>query len=87
MRRRSNQETQAANRAIQEIREHRDPTMPLSNAPVDVQRWQVAMFDLQRELKADLDTRIAVVQTLIRQVDERIERLAAMEANKNANSR
>ncbi len=82
MRRRVNQETRVANKAIQQMREHRDPSLPLSDAPVETQRWQVAMFDLQRDLKAELDTRIAIVQTLIRQVDERLERLASLEAKR-----
>ncbi|TWT97435.1 hypothetical protein [Neorhodopirellula pilleata] len=46
--------------------------LPLSDAPPETQRWQVAMFDLQRELKGELDSRIAVTQSLIRQLDERI---------------
>ena len=36
------------------------------------------MFDPQGELKAELDTRITVVQTLVRQADERIARLESM---------
>ena len=84
MRRRVNRETRVADRAIQQMREHRDPSLPLSDAPVETQRWQVAMFDLQRELKAELDTRIAIVQTLIRQVDERLEQLATLEASAQA---
>jgi hypothetical protein len=79
-RRRVNQDSQTANKAIREIRDQREPTLPLSNAPVDTQRWQVAMFDLQRELKADLDTRIAIVQTLLHQADERIASLESLEA-------
>ncbi len=46
--------------------------LPLATAPRETQRWQVEMLDLQRELKAELDTKIAVVQTLLRQADERI---------------
>lgn len=46
--------------------------LPLSDAPQETQRWQVAMFDLQRELKGELDSRIAVTQSLIRQLDQRI---------------
>ncbi len=53
---------------------------------METQRWQVAMFDLQRELKAELDTRISIVQALIRQLDERIETLAAIES-KGASSK
>ncbi len=49
--------------------------VPLASAPVETQRWQVEMFDLQRELKAELDIKIVVVQSLIRQADERIAAL------------
>ncbi|EMI56143.1 hypothetical protein [Rhodopirellula sallentina] len=52
--------------------------LPLSDAPVEVQRWQVAMFDLQRELKGELDSRIAVTQSLMRQLDQRIAVLQEM---------
>ena len=83
MRHRVNQEARVADKAIQQMRERREPSLPLSDAPVEIQRWQVAMFDLQRDLKAELDTRIAIVQTLIRQADERLERLAAMEAKRS----
>jgi hypothetical protein len=37
------------------------------------------MFDLQRELKAELDTRIIVVQTLLNQVDQKINQLNGMQ--------
>jgi len=49
--------------------------VPLSSAPIETQRWQVEMMDLQRELKAELDTKIMVMQVLIRQADERIASL------------
>jgi len=49
--------------------------VPLSSAPIETQRWQVEMLELQRELKAELDMKIVVVQSLIRQADERIARL------------
>lgn len=51
--------------------------VPLASAPPETQRWQVEMFDLQRELKAELDMKIVVVQSLIRQADERIAALRA----------
>ena len=38
------------------------------------------MFDLQRELKAELDTRIAIVQSLVRHADQRIEQLRQLES-------
>jgi hypothetical protein len=58
--------------------------LPLSDAPIETQRWQVAMFDLQRELTGDLDTRIAVVQNLIRQADQRIAVLQELERRQQA---
>jgi hypothetical protein len=48
---------------------------PLADAPADVARWQSGMFDLHRELRADLDTKIAVVQSMVRLADQRIETL------------
>lgn len=79
MRKRVNRDARAANRAIKQIREHKEPSVPLADAPPETQRWHVALFDLQRELKAELDTRIMVVQTLLNQVDQRIETLSAMQ--------
>jgi len=70
-----NRDARAANKSIKAIGAHKEPAVPLSDAPRETQRWQVAMFDLQRELKAELDTRIVVVQTLLKQVDQRIARL------------
>ena len=74
-RRQHNQNARVANKAVKAIRDYKDPAVPLAGAPVETQRWQAAMFDLQRELKADLDTRIVIVQTLLQQVDQRIDRL------------
>ena len=81
MRKRVNGDAKAANKAIRSIREHREPAVPLCDAPPETQRWQIAIFDLQRELKAELDTRIAVVQALTRQLDERIARLTQLQDN------
>ncbi len=78
--RKVHQDTKRANRKIKLIREHKEPSVPLSGAPVETQRWQAAMFDLQRELKAELDTRIIVVQTLLNQVDEKINQLNSMQS-------
>ncbi|MCG8651877.1 MAG: hypothetical protein MI861_18705 [Pirellulales bacterium] len=79
MRKRVNRDTRAANKQLQAMRRRAEPTLPLSDAPPETQRWQVALFDLQRELKAELDTRIAIVNTLVRQLDERIDRISAMQ--------
>lgn len=79
MRGRVNRDARQANKAVQAIRDYKEPAVPLAGAPVETQRWQAAMFDLQRELKADLDTRIVIVQTLLQQVDQRIERLETLQ--------
>jgi len=81
-----NRERQAAKQGMSKARREVTSTLPLSDAPVETQRWQVAMFDLQRELKADLDTRIVVVQTLLKQVDDRIERLSSLEGSSAGSS-
>lgn len=83
---RVNEDTRRANRAIKSMRQHTEPSVPLSGAPVETQRWQAAMFDLQRELKAELDTRIIVVQTLLNQVDEKINKLDSMQAGLHENA-
>ncbi|TWT82005.1 hypothetical protein CA13_34600 [Planctomycetes bacterium CA13] len=75
MRKRVNTDARAANKAIKAIREHKEPSVPLCDAPPEVQRWQIAMYEVQRELTAELDTRIAIVQSLMRQMDARIEML------------
>lgn len=60
----------------------RPTALPLSDAPVELQRWQVAMFDLQRELKGELDSRIAVTQALMRQLDQRIAVLQELQRDR-----
>jgi len=79
MRKKAGGDARAAKKAIRAIREHREPAVPLCDAPAETQRWQIAIFELQRELKAELDTRIAVVQSLTRQLDDRIARLAYLQ--------
>ncbi len=74
------EDTKRANREIKLMREHKEPSVPLSGAPAETQRWQAAMFDLQRELKAELDTRIIVVQTLLNQVDMKINQLNRLQS-------
>ncbi len=69
-----------ADSAVRKIQNPVQLSVPLCDAPPETQRWQVALFDLQRELKADLDTRIAVVQTLVRQADQRIAKLEQLQS-------
>lgn len=64
-----------------------DTGAPLADAPVDVARWQSGMFDLQRELRAELDTKIAVVQSLVRMADQRIEALSRLSVSSEAGLR
>lgn len=84
MGKRVNREARAANRQLEKMRNRKEPVLPLSDAPPETQRWQVAMFDLQRELTAELDTRISIVQTLLHQVDQKIVRLEELEASSKA---
>ena len=79
MRKRVHRDARAANKQLNAIRQRGEPSLPLADAPPETQRWQVAMFDLQRELKAELDTRIVIVQSLMRQLDARIERLSQLD--------
>lgn len=72
-------ESRSANKELEKIRTRKDPVLPLSDAPAETQKWQVALFDLQRELKAELDTRIVIVQTLVRQADAKIQRLTELQ--------
>ena len=80
LRKRVNGDARVANRELEKLRKRKDPVLPLADAPPETLRWQGAMFDLQRELKAELDTRIVIVQTLMRQLDQRMEKLASMQA-------
>jgi hypothetical protein len=86
MGKRVNREARAANRQLEKMRTRKEPVLPLSDAPPETQRWQVAMFDLQRELTAELDTRISVAQTLMHQVDKKIARLEELEASSKVKS-
>ena len=70
-RRKNREANRAADRELRRVRESKSPAVPLADAPVDTLRWQAGLMDLQRELTAEMDTRIAVVQSLIDQVDER----------------
>jgi hypothetical protein len=49
----------------------------LADAPDDVLRWQVEMHETARDLKAEIDTKLAALQALVilaRQESERLER-------------
>ncbi|QEG38760.1 hypothetical protein [Roseimaritima ulvae] len=74
-RKRSRQEDRQHRAALKQMGKQQATSLPLADAPVETLRWQAAMFDLQRELKAELETKICVVQSLLKQVDQRIARL------------
>ncbi len=76
---RKNQRQDANELAIQRKKfDSRDNSgAPLADAPMEVLRWQGAMFDLQRDLKAELECKISVVQAMVRLADERIATMSA----------
>ena len=49
----------------------------LSDAPLEVLRWEVAMHDLARDLKAGIDSKASALQTLIKMAREESDRLEA----------
>lgn len=55
-----------------------DPTVGLMDAPATVVRWEVGMHELARELRAELDCKMAAMQSLIVQAHEESNRLTAV---------
>jgi hypothetical protein len=55
-----------------------DRELALADAPAEVNRWQVEMHELARDLKGELDTRIAILQILLRQADQTAARLRGL---------
>jgi hypothetical protein len=47
------------------------------DAPRDMQQWEVEMHDLARELQAQLDSKIAILEHLIRDATQQADRLEA----------
>jgi len=54
------------------------PERSLSDAPPDVLRWHVEMHDTARKLKAELDSKMRVLQLLIGQARREADRLERM---------
>ena len=48
-----------------------DRQQPLLDAPPEILRWQVEMHETARDLKAELDTKISVLQRLV--IDAQIQ--------------
>lgn len=55
--------------------------------PVELTRWRVEMYETAREIKAELDSKIAVLQVLLRDAEEHQRRLAqALESDARAST-
>lgn len=52
-----------------------DRDLSLIDAPPEVTRWQVEMHELARDLKGEIDTKLALLSILIRQADAAAQRL------------
>ncbi len=50
---------------------------PLMDAPPEILRWQVEMHETARELKGELDTKIAILQRLTAEARHQADRLEA----------
>lgn len=66
----------------------RDSDTALRDAPSEVLRWQVEMHETARDLKGELDTRIALLNATIRLADQKLDEmkeiLARIEAHSSA---
>jgi hypothetical protein len=58
-------------------------SQPLIDAPPEVSRWQVEMHELSRELRAELDSKAVMVQTLLAMLREEVDRLEDVLARTN----
>jgi hypothetical protein len=56
------------------------PPKAISTPASDFEKWEVEMHDLARDLMGQLDSKIRVLELLIRQADEATERLKAARA-------
>jgi hypothetical protein len=60
-------------RRVSALEKGRD--LALCDAPPEVTRWQVEMHETARDLKAEVDTKLALLQILIQQSNSAAERL------------
>lgn len=60
---------------LQQASRQRSEERSLSDAPPDVLRWHVEMHETARELKAELDSKMRVLQLLIGQARHEADRL------------
>ena len=57
------------------------PVAPVADAPPHVLRWQVAMHDAVRDLRAEADSKMRALQAVIQRADEASARLEAATVN------
>lgn len=55
----------------------RDTDRAMIDAPAELTRWQVEMHETARDLKGEIDTKLAVLQILVRHANEASARLEA----------
>ena len=60
-------------RRVSPLEQSRD--LALSDAPSEVLRWQVEMHETARDLKAEIDTKLALLQIYIRDANSAAQRL------------
>ena len=54
------------------------PPVHALDAPRDIGRWEVYMHELARDLSGTLDSKIAIIERLVIDVDQRIEKLESL---------
>jgi hypothetical protein len=78
----SNQEV----RKTRALHAERDRDSALADAPDEILRWQVEMHATARDLKAEIDTKLMLLQALLKQVQEERQRLEELLAKSAENS-
>lgn len=58
---------------VSQIEDNRE--LALSDAPPELSRWQVEMYELSRDLKGEIDTKLALLEVLTRNANEACARL------------
>ena len=69
----SNRERSTSRQKLVTARE----STPLLDAPPEILRWQVEMYEVARDLKAELDSKMGALQAIIRIANEESARLEA----------
>lgn len=64
--------------AIQQSFAAKTREMSAHHAPEDLLRWQVEMHELARDVKAEIDTKLLALQSLLVVADEHAQRLEAL---------